>query len=309
LLLFFVTLYLKLRFACQADDVKAIAKTTNVGLQEVNKYVWEVRKLDSANMRMTKFVEAIWRFVFYSLFCILGIKALFYPETVSWVINTDEHWINWPYQGTSPAVNLFYQIQLGSYLHQLMWTEISRSDALEMILHHVITITVVLFSFLTGFTRIGASIFLAHDLADIWLEMGKCFVYISRAKDNQWAKVYCDVFFVIFAITFAITRLYIYPRYLLSSLLFDSVNIMGHWPGHYAYAGLLLGLQGLHIFWFCLILGMVFRLMTTGIEKDERSDDEDMEAEALQVSDAKDPGSNDDIIKGNDVKVARKKKN
>jgi hypothetical protein len=257
-------------------------------------------------MRMTKFVEAIWRFVFYSIFCILGIRALYFPTTVSWVIDTEENWKDWPRQPMNSAVNLLYQIQLGSYLHQLMWTEISRSDAAEMILHHVITITVVLFSFITGFTRVGSAIFLCHDLADIWLELGKCFVYISRAKDNQWAKVYCDVFFVIFAVTFGITRLYIYPRYLLYSLLFEAPRMLGMWPGYYAYAGLLLGLQGLHIFWFFLILRMVVRLMTTGIDKDERSDDEDLDAELMAVS--SDPTNGKASVSGSDVKIARKKK-
>lgn len=257
-------------------------------------------------MRMTKFVEAIWRFVFYSIFCVLGIRALFFPETVSWVKDTDEHWNNWPNQPLNDAVTLLYQIQLGSYLHQLMWTEISRSDAAEMILHHVITITIVVASYLAGITRIGSSIFLVHDLADIWLEMGKCFVYISRAKDNQWAKVYCDVFFVIFAVTFGITRLYIYPRYLVSSLVVDAPRIMGMWSGYYVFMILLLGLQGLHIFWFYLILRMVYKLMTSGIEKDERSDDEDMEAELL-VQESTTPASETTQEQQQTTKIVRKK--
>ena len=52
----------------------------------------------------------------------------------------------------------YYHIELGCYLHQLLWTEVSRSDALEMILHHLITICLLIFSYLTNFTRIGLSI-------------------------------------------------------------------------------------------------------------------------------------------------------
>ena len=38
-------------------------------------------------------------------------------------------------------------------------------------------------------------------------------------------------------------------------------------------------LQVLHVFWFYLIARMIYKLATTGIEKDERSDDEDEDPE------------------------------
>lgn len=50
------------------------------------------------------------------------------------------------------------------------------------------------------------------------------------------------------------------------------------WPGYWAFAGLLVALQCLHVFWFCLILKMAWRLLFSGesIEKDVRSDDDDL---------------------------------
>jgi hypothetical protein len=45
--------------------------------------------------------------------------------------------------------------------------------------------------------------------------------------------------------------------------------------GCYVFIGLLTALQLLHIFWFYLILRMVIKLMSTGIQEDERSDAED----------------------------------
>ena len=64
----------------------------------------------------------------------------------------------------------------------------ARSDAFEMILHHLVTISLILLSYLTRFSRIGSSILLVHDFADIFLEIGKCFNYICKSRDDKVGK-------------------------------------------------------------------------------------------------------------------------
>ena len=106
---------------------------------------------------MAKFSEALWRGLFYSCFCILGIVTLSSTDA-TWISDTTEHWNNWPHHPISSLMHHYYQIELGCYLHQLYWTEIVRSDWLEMTIHHIITITLIVASYLTNFTRIGCSI-------------------------------------------------------------------------------------------------------------------------------------------------------
>ena len=233
-----------------------------------------MRHNSAVEKKIVKFVEACWRFLFYGYFCVVGYRAIFTPTTVSWVLDTRMHWQGWPLQGVSSGISYYYQIELGAYLHQLMWTEVSRSDSLEMAVHHLATILLVVGSYLTNFTRIGASILLLHDISDVFLESAKVFNYISKAKGGKWASSVCDALFALFAISFLITRLIVYPRYLVHSFLFEAPEIMGYWPGYTVFSGLLLILQGLHIFWFYLILRMIPSLLSTGIQKDERSDDE-----------------------------------
>jgi uncharacterized membrane protein len=139
----------------------------------------------------------------------------------------------------------------------------------------------------TNYTRVGVTIMLLHDFADVFLESAKVFNYSSKAKGHEWAKIVCDVLFGIFAITFFVTRLVLYPVFVIRSVLFEAPGFFGiDWLGYWLFASLLLVLQGLHIFWFYLIARMLVRLFTTGIEKDERSDDEDEE----------DPSSSEDIV-------------
>ena len=115
-----------------------------------------------------------------------------------------------------------------------------------------------------------------HDAADIFLESAKIFNYASKAPGRTLAKTMTDVIFAAFAIIFFITRLIIYPRFIVSSVLFEAPLFFGtDWIGFWIFAGLLIILQCLHVFWFYLIAKMIYKLVTEGIEKDERSDDED----------------------------------
>ena len=244
--------------------------------------------------KMAKFAEAFWRFIFYTLFCVVGYFTLFQPELALWVADTRHNWIKWPEHPMTSMLEFYYQVELGCYFHQLMWTEIHRSDAAEMILHHLTTIALVMSSYLTNFTRIGSSILLLHDLSDVFLESAKVMNYISLANSKvRWLKICCDSLFVVFAITFVITRLYIYPRYVISSVLFEaSVEFGREWIGYWAFVVMLVTLQLLHIFWFYLIARMVYKMVALKCETDERSDvEEDFGDEYEPDDDDDDDGS------------------
>jgi ceramide synthetase len=123
---------------------------------------------------------------------------------------------------------------------------------------------------------VGSSILLLHDSSDVFLESAKVFNYTSKAKGHGWAKLCCDIFFACFAVTFLVTRLVIFPRYIIFSVFFEAPNHFGtKWAGFWFFCLLLVVLQILHIFWFYLIAKMIYRLVSTGIEKDERSDDDE----------------------------------
>jgi hypothetical protein len=174
-----------------------------------------------------------------------------------------------------------------------MWTEVSRSDAVEMILHHCVTILLIVGSFLTNFTRIGSYILLLHDIADIFLEGAKVLNYSSIPKAHRWMKsTVTDPIFAVFTIAFFVTRLLFYPYYILRGV-FCSINYFPSFlycypeqtdifkcdfAGCFTYIGLLSTLQLLHVFWFYLISRIVCRVFTVGNAADIReSDEEDFE--------------------------------
>lgn len=244
--------------------------------EDIVKYTWHLRRNRSNSMKTKKFVEAVWRFIFYSVFCYVGYDTLFVPATVSWIASAENFWNDWPMHSLTKGIAFYYQVELGAYLHQLMWTEVNRSDALEMIIHHIVTIVLVVLSYLTNFTRIGTAILLLHDSADIFLESAKVFNYVAKTQGREWAKPICDALFVMFAVTFFVTRLVFYPRHILYSVIFTAQSQFGYSLVYYVFSTMLSILQILHIFWFYLIARMVYLLMLSGgTDKDIRSDDDD----------------------------------
>lgn len=248
----------------------------NLDVKLVEEYLWLRRRNRAMHTKITKFVEALWRFIFYFAFVLVGYNVLFTPTMAPWVGDSKQLFADWPFHPITPRISFYYQIELACYLHQLMWTEINRSDTVEMVVHHIVTIALLVFSFLTNFTRIGTFILFVHDSADIFLEMGKVFNYIQRVKGNKWAGSVTDGFFALFTVTFFISRLVVYPKYLVLGFIVEAYAKFGIWNGYWFYTILLIVLQCLHVFWFYLISRMIYRLVQTGIvEKDARSDDDD----------------------------------
>ena len=77
--------------------------------------------------------------------------------------------------------------------------DVKRKDFWEMFIHHMTTITLMIFSWSTHFIRVGTLVLLIHDSSDHLLELAKMFRYANYRRS-------CDVVFVIFAIVWVVTR-------------------------------------------------------------------------------------------------------
>ena len=101
-------------------------------------------------------------------------------------------------------------------------------------------------------------------------------MHVSQlAKMLHYAKLErCAEFvFAVFAVLFFITRLVVFPFWLLWAVAFDLPYHTGHFPAQHVALALLTVLQVLHVYWFKLIALMVCQLLRgQGVKKDVRSD-------------------------------------
>ncbi|KAM9856189.1 ceramide synthase 5-like [Aulostomus maculatus] len=252
---------------------------------------WDVRKIqrwfrirrtqDKPSMQK-KFCESMWRFTFYLGIFIYAICHLWVSP---WMWDTRQCWFNYPFQHQTPGQYNHYVAELAFYWSLMFsqFTDIKRKDFIIMLVHHLATIILITFSYANNMLRAGTLVMCVHDASDIFLEAAKLANYAKYQR-------LCDGLFVVFSISFFLTRLVIYPFWIVYSVLFESWEIVGPYQAWWLFNGLLLVLQALHIIWFYLIARIAIKAIFKGkVSKDDRSDIESSSDEEIYSSCTKNP--------------------
>ena len=74
----------------------------------------------------------------------------------------------------------------------------------------------------------------------------------------------CDVLFACFALTWVVTRLGVYPTWILYSTTIEAPQIVEMFPAYYIFNGLLAVLLVLHVIWTYFILKIIYKAMYSG---------------------------------------------
>ncbi|XP_044207627.1 ceramide synthase 5-like isoform X1 [Thunnus albacares] len=252
---------------------------------------WDVRKIqrwfrirrnqDKPSMQK-KFCESMWRFTFYLGIFIYAIHHLW---TSPWMWDVRQCWHKYPLQPLSPGQYNHYVAELAFYWSLMFsqFIDIKRKDFIIMLVHHLATIILITFSYANNMIRMGTMVMCVHDASDIFLEAAKLANYAKYQR-------LCDGLFVVFSISFFLTRLVIYPFWIVYSVLFDSWEIAGPYQSWWLFNGLLLVLQVLHIIWFYLIARIAIKAIFKGkVSKDDRSDIDSSSDEEINSSCSKKP--------------------
>lgn len=193
----------------------------------------------------------------------------------------------YPPPRTEP-IHFYYALAMGFYVGAavfLLAFDSRKSDFAELLIHHVVTIILVVVSFFHRYTYTGALILVLHDVGDILLYGTKIVHYLGLAGLDT-------ALFAVFAVGFYVSRLIVLPR-ITYAVIVETVRevtvnpglcswamyfetALLHWVG---FMVLLFSLVALHCFWFVLILKMIYRELflqkSISKEGDIREDDDD----------------------------------
>ena len=220
---------------------------------------------------MRKFCETLWRWILYVCLFSYGIKHVW---SSVWLWDPIHCWTDFPYQNMEPWIKNYYWAELsvyGSLSLSVAVIDIRRKDFVEQILHHIVTMFLLTFSYCANFFRIGTLVMVLHDSSDVFLELAKLFVYMKKS-------ILADITFGCFAVTFLFTRCYLYPTLVLHTTWVKSMWLYTPFPGYYFFNFFLFALMILNLFWSYLILKMAYGLLSSGgksVENDSRSDAEE----------------------------------
>jgi hypothetical protein len=136
----------------------------------------------------------------------------------------------------------YYHVQLAFYIQDIAFQlqHYRRNDFTEMIIHHVCTIFLILWSFYFNCSQMGAVIMFLHDIADIPAATTKMFVdtpYVAATL----------ISYVSLLISWSWTRLYVLPAFVIVSSWYEC-TAADYTVGVVASSGLTL-LLGLHVYW------------------------------------------------------------
>ncbi|XP_061898576.1 ceramide synthase 2 [Entelurus aequoreus] len=247
-------------------DVRSLCKKTSWPERKVE--VWFRRRRNQERPGLRKrFCEASWRCVFYFFAFVGGVLAL---HDKPWLYNIKEVWAGFPKQSLLPSQYWYYFLEMGFYLSLLLSLtfDVKRKDFKEQVIHHIATLTLLAFSWISNYIRVGTIVMALHDSADILLEGAKVLNY---ARWRQTA----NAMFVVFTLLFTLTRLVLFPLWVIHCTCVYPLERFAPFFGYYFFNAMLMVLLVLHLYWAVLIYKMLYKCLFTKLEGDDRSDEEE----------------------------------
>ncbi|PHT97430.1 LAG1 longevity assurance -like protein 2 [Capsicum chinense] len=233
------------------------------------------RNDEATRGKIVKCCESMWKFAYYTTleFCVLKVA---YHEP--WFLNVKEYFRGWPNQELTSGIKLIYMCQCGFYLYSiaalLVW-ETRRKDFAVMMSHHIVTVILISFSYISSFFRIGIVILALHDASDVFMEAAKLFKYSGQ-------ELGASVLFGCFAVSWLVLRLFFFPFWVIRSSSYYLCEVLKLSEAYdtmlyYFFNTMLLTLLVFHIYWWVLICSMIRRQLNNRgqVGEDIRSDSED----------------------------------
>mmetsp|Transcript_51181 Transcript_51181/g.147730 ORF Transcript_51181/g.147730 Transcript_51181/m.147730 type:complete len:324 (-) Transcript_51181:124-1095(-) len=174
----------------------------------------------------------------------------------------------YPLQAVPPEVRRFYLTAIGFHLSEvamLLLLEVRHPDFWELLLHHTVSCTLVCFSYILNYVRLGSLVLHLHGATDV-------LIYLSKAVvDTPYLPLIAMSYFSLIA-AYAWFRIFAFPVYIMYSAWVESVQEAGSHLFGWGYLNFALCvLLLLHMYWFGLIVKIGFHYRRTGQARDMQS--------------------------------------
>ena len=125
-----------------------LCQQTHQSPTEISGYFRARRCEVREDKQLMKFKEACWRDFLYISAVILSYV---FVTRQSWFYDIKDCWRAYPLQELPEVVMWYYMFQLGMYIHLFVYQffDTKRSDFWEMFVHHLATIFLIVFSWLS----------------------------------------------------------------------------------------------------------------------------------------------------------------
>ncbi|KAG5850768.1 ceramide synthase 1 [Anguilla rostrata] len=243
-----------------------------------------------------KMPESAWKLLFYTMSWSYSTYLLFFTH-YSFFYDPPSVFYGWKSGMSVPTdIAIAYLIQGSFYGHSIyatIYMDAWRKDSSVMVVHHIITLALITFSYAFRYHNIGLLVLFLHDINDILLEFTKLNVYFKTRGGvyHMLNDVLSNLGSVSFSITWFWFRLYWFPLKVLYASCVSSLESVPKIPFYFFFNFLLFALLLMNIYWFLYIVLFVVKVLTGQMREvnDVREyDEEEVKAERqkLQEDDA-----------------------
>ncbi|XP_039178053.1 ceramide synthase 1 isoform X1 [Crotalus tigris] len=229
-----------------------------------------------------KMPESAWKLSFYCISWLYGTYLLFFAG-YPFFHDPPSVFYDWERGMEVPLdIALTYLIQGSFYAHSIyatLYMDAWRKDSVVMLIHHVVTLTLIVFSYIFRYHNIGILVLFLHDFSDIQLEFTKLNVYfkyrggVYHRLNDTISNAGC----VSFSLSWFWFRLYWFPLKVLYVTCHTSLQSVPNIPFYFFFNGLLFILTLMNVYWFLYIVVFVAKILLGQVQevKDVREYDAD----------------------------------
>ncbi|KAK9409094.1 ceramide synthase 1 [Crotalus adamanteus] len=226
--------------------------------------------------------ESAWKLSFYCISWLYGTYLLFFAG-YPFFHDPPSVFYDWERGMEVPLdIALTYLIQGSFYAHSIyatLYMDAWRKDSVVMLIHHVVTLTLIVFSYIFRYHNIGILVLFLHDFSDIQLEFTKLNVYfkyrggVYHRLNDTISNAGC----VSFSLSWFWFRLYWFPLKVLYVTCHTSLQSVPNIPFYFFFNGLLFILTLMNVYWFLYIVVFVAKILLGQVQevKDVREYDAD----------------------------------
>ena len=214
-----------------------------------------------------KFGESCYKTLAYSILWSLAMFVTFFSGN-TFFQNTIQIFSKEMNEGID--LKVCYAMEVAFYFQAIIGTlffDVRKKDDMAMILHHIVTIGLITFSYKIDGLAIGVIIFVLDDLSDIFLEVGKIFTYINltdQFRQSAYINLGSDICAVGFVLVWIVNRLYFHVTKVWRPASYAAVCSM-KWrlPARFTLVlnAMVMLLYLFYWYWFLFIVNFIYRLV------------------------------------------------
>uniref|UniRef100_A0A674J7Y1 Ceramide synthase 1 n=1 Tax=Terrapene triunguis TaxID=2587831 RepID=A0A674J7Y1_9SAUR len=214
-----------------------------------------------------KMPESAWKLLFYTLSWSYSAYLLFFTE-YPFFHDPPSVFYGWEKGMDVPTdIGIAYLLQGSFYGHSIyatVYMDAWRRDSVVMLIHHVVTLTLIVFSYAFRFHNVGILVLFLHDISDVQLEFTKLNVYFKHRGGiyHRLNDVISDLGCLTFSISWFWFRLYWFPLKVLYATCHTSLQSVPNIPFYFFFNALLFALALMNVYWFLYIVLFVAKVLT-----------------------------------------------